>query len=125
MAKAINWPETYRAYWLAAPADARVHLALRLGDLYFTNQYWVPDEIVDLRVGHKIVRSAVIAGELRQMPVEEFSGEELAALPPDLQTPDAVVAFLALTYSQPVTLQTPVTLVPFRLLAVDLDKVEK
>jgi hypothetical protein len=55
MAKAINWPAQYRDTVLNEPLNT-TFAAVRLGRLYFDNQFWVPDEVVDVRVNSLVVR---------------------------------------------------------------------
>jgi hypothetical protein len=125
MAKAINWPEAYRHFWLTEADPATTYCALRLGDLYFTNQYWVPAEVVDLRAGHKRIRKATVTQAVEQYPLEALPALVLASLPLGLgQSLATVQAFLIETYQQPVTPQTLVTVVYYHCHPVDLDEVE-
>ena len=64
MAKAINWPTQFRDEVLGEDTDT-LRCALRLGTLYYDNQYWVPDAVVDIRVNHLKIRKAKIAGDLK------------------------------------------------------------
>jgi hypothetical protein len=113
MAKAINWPLQFRDEIIAEDTE-REYCALRLGNLYYDNRYWVPDEIVDIRVNHKKIRKACIVGDLRQYPIRELPAEDLRRLKRDLQNREAIIRFLAETYNQPVDENTPVTIVTYR-----------
>jgi hypothetical protein len=79
MAKAIHWPLAFREEVLREDSE-QLRLAVRLGDLYFANRYWVPDEIVDIRVNHKKIRQAVIVGDLRQLPLKTLGAADYAML---------------------------------------------
>jgi len=110
MAKAINWPRDFRDEILSEDTE-KTYCALRLGTLYFENQYWVPNELVDVRVNHLKVRKAKIIGELKQSRIADLGAPEFSALKKNLQSVDAVQAYLAQTYQQPVTPESLITLV--------------
>jgi protoheme ferro-lyase len=124
MAKAINWPENYRDFWLHTANTTDTYCALRLGDLYFSNHYWVLNEVVDLRANHKRLRKATVTKWLEQHPLQAFTPTLLASLPPNLQSIPAIQVFLMETYQQPVTPDTLVTVVHYQCHAVDMDEVE-
>ena len=123
MAKAINWPLSFREEVIQEETDS-LHLALRLGDLYYQNRYWVEDEVVDIRVNHKVIRKGVIVGDLRQMPLSQFSSEDFALLKSSLKDLSALQNFLSQTFQTEVTPETAVTLVTYRNLPVNPDEVE-
>lgn len=113
MAKAINWPGQFREEIIAEDTQAE-HIALRLGDLYYENRYWVPDEVVDIRVNHKKIRKATVIGDLRQCAIRELDEDDLSRLKQPLRSQQALIRFLAETYSQPVDETTLVTVVTYR-----------
>jgi hypothetical protein len=118
MAKAINWPAHYRATILSEPLEV-AYIALRLGRLYFENQFWVPDEVVDVRSGHLRVRRGQVKGELRCLKLQDLGPEDFKRLKPGLQTLEALIPFLQQNYGQPVSPQTEVTVVTYQNLPVD------
>ncbi len=124
MAKAINWPLAFRDEILAEDSES-LRCALRLGDLYYDNRYWVPDEVVDIRCNHKKIRKATVVGDLRRCPLRELTDEDLSRLKAPLRTHQAVMAFLRETYGQPVEEATLVTLVTYRNHPVVPDEVEE
>jgi len=123
MAKAINWPLTFRDEVIQEDPES-LHLALRLGDLYYQNRYWVEDEVVDIRVNHKVIRKGVIVGDLKQKSLQELSSEDFALLKSSLKNLEAVQNFLGQTYQAAVTPDTRVTLVAYRNLPVNPDEIE-
>ncbi|HEY9744894.1 MAG TPA: hypothetical protein V6C99_01610 [Oculatellaceae cyanobacterium] len=123
MAKAINWPAQFREEILLEDCE-HPRIALRLGTLYYDNQYWAPDEIVDIRVEQKKVRQARILGELRQCPIRALTDGDFRCLKRSLQTPQAVIRFLSETYQQPVDEDTLVTVVTYQNHPVIPDEVE-
>lgn len=124
MAKAINWPPAFRDDLLAEDSES-LRIALRLGELYYENRYWVPDEVVDIRCNHKKIRKATVVGDLRRCPLRELTEEDLGRLKPSLRTRPAVAAFLRETYGQPVDEDTPVTIVTYRNHPLVPDEVEE
>lgn len=123
MAKAINWPAQYRAEILNEALN-RACCAVRLGTLYLDPPYWVPEEEVDLRAGGLVVRRGVVQGELKGCLLGELTPDDLTRLRSDLTTHQALITFLQRQYNQPVSLQSPVTVVYYRNLPVDKDRIE-
>ena len=119
MAKSINWPLAFLSDVQNEP-EHQPFLALRLGSLYYDNQYWVPDEVVDIRVNHQIVRQGKITSPVRLLPLNALTPLELAQFKPSLQSVDALVHFLQSTYQPevPVSLETVVTVVEYENLAL-------
>lgn len=118
MAKAINWPAEFRDTVLNEPIQQR-YAAVRLGRLYYDNQFWVPEEVVDIRVNSLVVRRGVVKGELWCGPVAELSPTMLARLKPGIQTLDSLVDYLKKTYNQAVGPTTEVTVVQYENLPLD------
>jgi hypothetical protein len=114
MAKSINWPLTFLET-VQNESENQPFLALRLGSLYYDNQYWVPDEIVDIRVNHEVIRQGKVLSPVRLSALKALTNQELMKLKPALQTIDALIAFLQNTYAPetPVTAETIVTLVEY------------
>jgi hypothetical protein len=114
MAKSINWPLTFLTAVQKEPEN-QPFLAVRLGKLYFDNQYWVPDEIVDIRVNHEIVRQGKVVSPVQLTTVSELTSQQLAQLKPSLQSIDALINFLQSTYQPetPVSPETEITLVEY------------
>jgi hypothetical protein len=114
MAKAINWPQSLRQAVLDEDTHT-LYSALRLGTLYYDNRFWVPDEVVDIRVNHLRVRQGVVVGDLACMSLETLSSATYAQLKPGMQSLPEVLLFLQTHYpEQPVTPQTLVTLVTYK-----------
>ncbi len=113
MAKAINWPIQFRDEVIAEDCEQE-RIALRLGDLYYQNRYWVPDEVVDIRVNHKKIRKGVIVGDLRQCAIKDLTTQDLQQQKQALQSHAALIRFLAETYNQPVDENTRVTIVTYK-----------
>ncbi len=113
MAKAINWPQQFRDEVIAEDTE-QLRCAFRLGKLYYENQYWVPDEVVDIRVNHRCLRKGKVVGELRQCAIRELSPSDLFMQKQSLQTHAAIIQFLSETYSQPVDENSLVTIVTYQ-----------
>lgn len=123
MAKAINWPASFREDVLSEDGDA-LHTAFRLGRLYFENQFWVPEEVVDIRVNHRRVRKGVVRGELKLCPLGEVAAEDLARHKRPVQSVEALIRYLGETYQQTVTVNTEVTVVTYQNLPVVPEEIE-
>jgi hypothetical protein len=123
VSKAINWPGQYRDEVIGESEEALCS-AFRLGRLYYDNRYWVDGEEVDIRVNHKIIRKAVVVGELKCCPIRELSAEDYAGQKNGLKTAEAVVSFLAENYNQPVTPETEITVVYYKNKPIDPDHME-
>jgi len=127
MAKAINWPHQFREAVLNEGVDT-LQVAVRPGTLYFDHGYWVDGEEVDIRVNHLKVRKAVIEGDLRKTVIAELTHEELQALKPGLQTPEALLTYLTETYpmhdAQPFTPASEITVVRYRNRPIDSENME-
>lgn len=113
MAKAINWPAQFREEVIAEDTESE-RIALRLGSLYYENRYWVPDEIVDIRVNHKKIRKGVVVGDLRQCAIKDLGPDDLVRQKQTLRDRQALVRFLSETYNQPVDENTLVTIVTYK-----------
>lgn len=124
MAKAINWPLAFRDEVIAEDCED-LRCAFRLGDLYYENRYWVPDEVVDIRVNHKKIRKAVVVGDLRQCPIQELPEQDLQRQKSTLRSREALIRFLSETYNQPVDESTPVTIVTYRNHPIVPDEMEQ
>lgn len=123
MAKAIHWPAQFRQDVIEEPTD-RLYCAVRLGRLYYDNQYWVDGEEVDIRVNHKIIRKAVVVGDLKCCPIDGLETEDYERQKNGLKTQDGLIQFLAQTYNQLVTPQTEVTVVYYQNKPIDPNLME-
>jgi len=113
MPKAINWPQQFREEVIAEDNE-QICCAFRLGNLYYENRYWVPDEVVDIRVNHRRIRKGQVLGDLRQCAIQELTDEDLRHQKKDLRTKDAIIRFLSETYNQSVDGNTLVTIVTYK-----------
>ncbi|MCA9788664.1 MAG: hypothetical protein KC462_02780 [Cyanobacteria bacterium HKST-UBA05] len=120
--KSINWPEPFRQQIIDdAPNTPRA--AVRLGRLYYDNQYWSEAETVFLRANHKIVRQAVINGALKCCKISELSEDDFKHLPGFLNDAASLMAYLKETYQahykEPISGETEVTVVYYAPQPVD------
>jgi len=114
MAKSINWPSQFLEAVQAEPQQVSF-IALRLGSLYYDNQYWVPDEVVDIRVNHQVIRKGQVVAPVRLTTVGALTPREFEQLKVPLKTVLAVIEYLQHTYQpeDPVTEQTIITVVEY------------
>jgi hypothetical protein len=123
MAKAINWPLAFRDEVISEDCEAE-RCAFRLGRLYYEHRYWVPGEIVDIRVNHLKVRKAEITRELKLCRIRELGPEDLGCQKKSLQSIPAVVQYLVDTYNQPVDPEAEITIVYYRNLPINPQEME-
>ncbi len=116
MSKAINWPAQF--YDEVTKEDLNVEkIALRLGSLYFDNEYYKEGEIVNIRVDSKIVRDAVISTKMRLMRIKDLTEELVFKYKKDIQSKDKIIDFLAKNYNESVDDDTVVTVVFYKNLS--------
>ena len=120
MAKAINWPAAFRDEVIAEDTD-RVFCAFRIGRLYYDGRFWSPDEVVDIRVDHRVVRKGVVQGDLKCCAIKDLLAEDFQKQKKELNSVDEVVTFLSENYQQPITPETEVTVVYYKNLPLDPD----
>lgn len=123
MAKAINWPVQYRDHIINEPSS-QPYIAVRLGRLYYDNQFWVPEEVVDIRVNSLRVRRGKVLGELRCTTPGELTEDDFALLKPGIQDLESLLNFLRQTYGQSVNEDTVITVVRYSNFPVDPDLME-
>ncbi len=116
MSKAINWPAKF--YDEVTKEDVNVEkIALRLGSLYFDNDYYQEGEIVNIRVDSKIVRDAVISTKMQLMKIKDLTEDLLFKNKKDLQAKSKVVSFLSKNYKESVDDDTEVTVIFYKNLS--------
>lgn len=120
MAKAINWPEQYLNEVINENSQDQ-KAAIRLGSLYVDHCYYVPDEVVDIRVNHKVIRQGIIQGEMKLCKISELTEDDLKKLKSDIQNTQQIVEFLAKTYNEEVTPETTITVVYYRNISSSKD----
>ncbi|MDD3014779.1 MAG: hypothetical protein PHC34_13845 [Candidatus Gastranaerophilales bacterium] len=118
MAKAINWPQELYEEIINEDSD-NPRIALRIGDLYFNNGYFVDNEIVDIRVDHKIIRKAVIIDDLKLFKIKELPENLILFNKNQLRSKFEIISFLSRNYNQPVDEETLVTVVTYRNLPIE------
>ncbi len=123
MAKAINWPKSFREEILAEDGD-KTYAAFRLGTIYFEGQYWVSGEEIDIRCNHLKIRRAIIEGDLKACPIKDLTNDDLSRQKTPLKTQQSVIEFLSTNYNQPVDENTMITVVYYKNLPVNEEQIE-
>jgi len=113
MAKAINWPHEFFEEIINEDSE-NPRIALRIGDLYFNNGYFVNGEIVDIRVNHKVVRKAVIIEDLKLCKIKDLPENIVLMYKNRLRDKTEIVSYLAENYNQPVDEETSVTAIKYK-----------
>jgi hypothetical protein len=117
MSKAINWPKWLYDEIINEDSE-NIRTALRLGTIYFDNGYYVDGEIVDIRVDNKVVRKAVIVGNMHTSQIRDLSREVIGMYKDSLKLKSEIISFLSTNYNKPVDDQTLVTVITYRNLPV-------
>ena len=117
MAKAINWPKEFYDEVMSEDMES-VRIAIRPGSLYFDNSYYTPDEVVDIRVDHKIVRQGIIAGDLELVKIKDISDENLAKYKKSMSNKKNLIDFLSKNYNQQINDDDEVTLITYKNLEI-------
>jgi hypothetical protein len=113
MTKAINWPQQYLNEVINEDSE-KVRAALRLDAVYYDHSYYVPEEIIDIRVNHKIIRQGIIIGEMKLCKIKDLSEEDFTKLKSDIQTPEKIIKYLSTTYDKEVKPDSEVTVIYYR-----------
>ncbi len=113
MSKAINWPKEFYNEVVSEDMDSP-RIAVRLGSIYYNNGYYTPNEIVDIRVDHKIVRKAVILGDSKLIKIKDISQEDIANYKKSMSNKKDLINFLSKNYNQDVNEETEVTLIFYK-----------
>lgn len=121
MAKAINWPADFLDEILKENNED-IKVAFRLGSIYFDHQYYIPDEIVDIRCNHKVVRQGVIAGDMKLCKIKELTENILNKQKQSLKDTETVIKFLNDTYQQETSPETLVTVVFYKNLPLETEE---
>ena len=117
MAKAINWPKEFYEEVISEDMES-VRIAIRPGSLYFDNCYYTPDEVVDIRVDHKIVRQGIIVGDLELVKIKDISDENLAKYKKSMSNKKDLIDFLSKNYNQQINDDDEVTLITYKNLEI-------
>jgi hypothetical protein len=112
MAKAINWPAGLTEHILAEDTHTP-RFAFRLGTRYFAPPYWMPDEVVDIRVDQQWVRVGQVVGPLQLCPLGELPPDVFENQKPGFTHLGELIDTLTRHYQQAVTADTLVTVVTY------------
>lgn len=113
MSKAINWPSQFLDE-VINEKTSDIKVAFRLGDLYYDHHYYVEDEVVDIRVNHKVIRQGQIIGNMRLCKINELSEDDFAKQKTNLKTVENVVQYLADTYNEEVESSSEITVIYYK-----------
>lgn len=119
MAKAINWPKEFYDEIVSEDMES-ARIAIRPSSIYYDNGYYTPNEVVDIRVDHKVVRKAVILGNLKLIKIKDISDETLAKYKKSMLNKQDLINFLLKNYNQHINEDNEVTLITYRNLEMAL-----
>ncbi len=113
MAKAINWPQEFYDEVVSEDMDS-LRIAIRPGSIYFDNGYFTDNEVIDIRINHKIARKGLIFGDMQLLKIKELLDEDLAKYKKSLQDKASVISFLSKNYNQQINEESSVTLITYK-----------
>ena len=116
--KSINWPQEFFEEIVSEDSD-QPKIAIRLGDLYFDNGYYVSGDVVDIRVDHKIARKGQIISEMRLIKIKDLSQDDFRQHKISLQNKLDLISHLTQRYSQAVDENTEITVITYKNLPVN------
>ena len=117
MAKAINWPKEFYNEVILEDMDSP-RIAIRPGSSYYDNSYYTPNEIIDIRVDHKVVRKGIISGDVKLLKIKEISDEDLAKYKKSMGNKTDLINFLSKNYNQQINEDNEVTLITYKNLEI-------
>lgn len=118
MPKAINWPIQFLDN-VQNGQEQQSKIALRIGSLYYDNEYYCENEIIDIRVDHKIIRPGLINGKMELKAIKDLTQEDIQLYMEPLDSHEKIADFLGKNYNKDVSLETIVTIIPYENLAID------
>lgn len=113
MPKTIHWPKEFEQEVLLEPLDA-IYLTVRPGRLYYETQYFKKGDIVDIRIGNKVVRKALVYDDLRLSQIKNLSQAELNLLKSSINTKEKLQDFLGNQYNLQLDENSDITLVFYK-----------
>lgn len=113
MAKAINWPKEFYDEVISEDMESS-RIAIRPGSIYFDNGYYVDNEIVDIRVDHKVVRKGLINGDMMLLKIKDISDEDLSKYKKSMANKKDLINFLSKNYNQQINEDNEVTLITYK-----------
>jgi len=118
MSKAINWPKEFYDEVISESMNIP-RIAIRLGSVYFDNGYYTPNEIIDIRVNHKIVRKGMILGDIKLMKIKDISDEDFTKYKKSMLNKIDLINFLSKNYNQQINEDSEVTLITYKNLEIE------
>ena len=121
MSKAINWSKEFYDEVVSEDMES-ARIAIRPGNIYYENGYYTPNEIVDIRVDHKVVRKGIILGDLKLMKIKDISDESLAKYKKSMSNKQDLINFLSKNYNQQINEDNEVTLITYKNLEMEVSE---
>lgn len=121
MPKSINWSEEFYNEVINEEVKS-FKIALRPGSLYADNNYFRKNDIVDIRINHKIVRKALVCNDTIIAKIEELPDNIISLFKSSYQSRELIIEFLKKTYNKPINKNSIVTIIPYINLPLTIDK---
>ncbi|MDD3150691.1 MAG: hypothetical protein PHV68_07630 [Candidatus Gastranaerophilales bacterium] len=112
MPKSINWPQEFYKEIINEEVKS-LKVAIRPGTLYADTNYFRKNDIVDIRVNHKIVRKALIYHDMLVGQINELPENITDLFKAEYKSQKLIAEFLKKTYNKHVDENTMVTIIPY------------
>ncbi len=112
MAKTIHWPQEFEQEILSELTGS-THLAVRPGKLYFDTQYFKKGDVIDIRIGNKVLRKGMVHDELRVAKIKNLTQADFNLLKTSINTTESLKDFLSKRYNICVDDNSEITLVAY------------
>lgn len=112
MVKTIHWPEEFEQEILSDPPGS-TSFAVRPGRLYFDTQYFKKGDVVDIRIGNKVIRKGMVQDETKATQIKNLTQADFNLLKETLNTKEKLKDFLAKRYNICVNDDTEITLIAY------------
>ncbi len=112
MVKTIHWPEEFEQE-IMSEATGSTHLAIRPGRLYFDTKYFKKGDIIDIRIGNKVIRKGMVQDELKSSKIKDLTQADYNLLKNSIKNKEALKDFLSKRYSVCIDDNSEITLVAY------------
>lgn len=112
MVKTIHWPQEFEEEILSEPTGS-THLATRPGTLYFDTQYFKKGDVIDIRIGNKVIRKGMVQDELRTAKIKNLTQADFNLLKTSINSKETLKEFLSTRYNICIDDNSEITLVAY------------
>lgn len=112
MPKTIQWNAEFEKEVLEE-STGTIHIAVRPGRLYFDTKYFKKGDIVDIRIGNKVVRKAMIQDDPKLLQLNELGAPDYNLLKTSINNKENLKNFLKKNYKIELNDTSEITVIPY------------